>query len=501
MGEGWSPDEAFDAADARLAVRVGELEQMPLGAGLLAGLIAVTPVPMSGSTAVRVTELWDRFICFAQAQSMISCAEAVRSGDLPGFLSGLDAAQLIGEELAARTHVSFSSAMNRLGLVAQVGRQLPLGWEALNRGELSLTHLKALAAQTGCCPPRVAQAVDARVVPEAITLGWTPYELGNAAARVVLAIDPDGAAERAAQSKKDADVVLYPRPDETAAVVATGDAVTMRRVMDTIDSRAAEMGRAGDPRPVGPRRLAALAEYVLGQQQGGNRPVVQAVVTVDLPTLLGLTERPGELSGYGPISAATARDLAADASLRRLVTDPLTGIMIDLGHRSYAPSALLRRIVEATHRTCRFPGCARRAIQCDCDHIRNHHDGGPTATSNLHPLCRRHHNLKTLKLWTVDVHPDGSETWTSALGFSYRKPPATYPTELLDPPPFDLLEDPDPYQLREADPDPPTETVPLPEPPPITDTEYEAFTDAIEQRCYATANLNYDQWRNLGLVS
>lgn len=160
---------------------------------------------------------------------------------------------------------------------------------------------------------------------------------------------------------------------------------------------------------------------------------------------------------------------------------------------------LLRRIIDATHRTCRFPGCARRAIQCDCDHIRNHHDGGPTATTNLHPLCRRHHNLKTLKLWTVDVHPDGSETWTSALGFSYRKPPATYPTELLHPPPLDLPDDHD--EPTETDPDPPVEDIPLPEPPPITDTEYEAFTDAIEQRCYATANLNYDQWRNLGLVS
>lgn len=47
----------------------------------------------------------------------------------------------------------------------------------------------------------------------------------------------------------------------------------------------------------------------------------------------------------------------------------------------------------------------------------------------------------------------------------------------------------------------PVADVPLPEPPPITDAEYEAFTDAIEQRCYQAANHNYDQWRNLGLVS
>src|SRR6202044_1870054 len=177
-------------------------------------------------------------------------------------------------------------------------------------------------------------------------------------------------------------------------------------------TRATQMGRDGDLRPIGQRRFDALAEFVLGKPTT-ERPVVEAVVTIDLTTLLGLTDRPGELSGYGPISAETARELAKDAMLRRLVTDPLTGTMIDLGHRRYRPSATLRRIVDAPHRTCRFPGCSRRAIKCDCDHVKENGSGGHTSTDNLHPLCRMHHNLKTKKLWHVDVNLDGSETWTS----------------------------------------------------------------------------------------
>jgi hypothetical protein len=186
--------------------------------------------------------------------------------------------------------------------------------------------------------------------------------------------------------------------------------------------------------------------------------------------------------------------------LRRLVTDPLTGTMIDLGHRRYRPSATLRRIVDATHRTCRFPGCSRRAIKCDCDHVKENGSGGHTSTDNLHPLCRMHHNLKTKKLWHVDVNLDGSETWTSPLGFVYQKRAATYPIDLFDPPDVDELPDCDLFDLRQSDPDPPSDDD-LPEPPPITDAEYEAFSDAIERQCYAVANANYDNWRNLGLVS
>ena len=77
--------------------------------------------------------------------------------------------------------------------------------------------------------------------------------------------------------------------------------------------------------------------------------------------------------------------------------------------------------VEGRDGVCRFPGCDKPAHRDDKDHVQNYdHDdpdaGGPTATGNLHCLCRRHHNLKTAKLWDVEAHPDGTEVWTSADG-------------------------------------------------------------------------------------
>ena len=59
---------------------------------------------------------------------------------------------------------------------------------------------------------------------------------------------------------------------------------------------------------------------------------------IDLPTLLGLVEHPGQLQGYGPIPASIARMLAADGTWQRLVVEPVTGHLLDLGSTRYRPS-------------------------------------------------------------------------------------------------------------------------------------------------------------------
>ena len=275
-------------------------------------------------------------------------------------------------------------------------------------------------------------------------------------------------------------------------------------MLDSIEARAADLALADKCLPIGLCRFNALADLVLGEAAAA-RPNVEVVLTIDLTTWLGLNENPGELSGYGPISAETARDLARDASFRRLITDPMTAETLDLGTRRYRPSEPLRRFVVARDKTCQFPGCGRRAIRCDIDHCqeRNHIDpdkGGRTDAANLRPLCRMHHNLKTKKLWHVDINPDGSEVWTSALGFVYRKPAATYPIELLEPP--EDVDIPEPTDaISEHDPDPPFPDEHLPTPPPLTDDEYLQFLDAIDRGFGAFADRAYDTLRLAGLIA
>jgi hypothetical protein len=145
-------------------------------------------------------------------------------------------------------------------------------------------------------------------------------------------------------------------------------------------------------------------------------------VTVDLPTLLGLAENPGQLAGYGPIPAAVARELASDGRWKRFITEPQTGNLLDFGRESYEPPQQLKDFLIARDRTCRFPGCRRSAALSDIDHAQSWETGGGTSPENLGALCRRHHRLKTHDGWNVVSRADGSCTWTSPLGKIYLTP-------------------------------------------------------------------------------
>ena len=149
--------------------------------------------------------------------------------------------------------------------------------------------------------------------------------------------------------------------------------------------------------------------------------------------LLGLDDQPGELAGYGPIPADVARELAADGTWRRLLTDPVTGYLIDYARRTYRPPAALAEFVRARDRYCQFPGCGRRAIYCDLDHCLRYPDG-PTAACNLACLCRHHHRLKHETEW--QLRRDGDTCiWTTPTGQEYTREPEPLTPPKPQPPP------------------------------------------------------------------
>lgn len=499
MRTAWDRLQERMTAYLPVARRITAAEAMPPGPALITALRELRAMPMTEELAVRCVVLWERCEAWMAAQKMVMLGEADRVGaERP----------LLAEEIAACTHTSLTSAMGQLALTHRVGESLALAWEALERGDLTLSHVKALARALDHFPARVARRVDEALVPVAIARSWTPASLARAARRAAIEADPDGAADRAEAAKAESDVRLFPDNNDMAGLLAQGDAATMSLIKAAIDRDAAQLQRDGDDRPIGLRRVTALANAVLGKRTA-ERPLVRALLTIDLTTYLGLTNRPGELSGYGPITAELARQLADNADLRRLITDPVKGTVVDVGRRSYRPTKLIRRIVEAVHPTCTFPGCNRPAINCDDDHRQDWRDGGRTSTTNIGPLCRRHHNLKTRRLWRVDVNPDGSETWTSRLGFRHVRQPASYPVDLIEPPPDDEPADLDDRadlteRLPDIGPDPACDDIPLPDVPPLTDEELEQFTravDELERVAWQTAERDYDKFRALGLIA
>ncbi|MFI7743066.1 HNH endonuclease signature motif containing protein [Kocuria rhizosphaericola] len=240
-----------------------------------------------------------------------------------------------------------------------------------------------------------------------------------------------------------------------------------------------------EPRSAGELRADVLADLLLdGVLPDAPRfpRGVRARVSVTVPVALlaggGAGADPAAcgvpmLSGFGPISTEVARQLAAGAGAwHRVLTHPVTGVVLDHDRTVYAVPRDLRRLVELRDGTCRFPGCRRRAEGCELDHTVAWADGGTTAEHNLAALCRHHHRVKHreghLGRWSVRRVATGTEDgtagtpaeraavleWTSPGGlvhrpvpehvggwgaFADRRPPPAVGRPAGDPPPLDLV--------------------------------------------------------------
>lgn len=158
------------------------------------------------------------------------------------------------------------------------------------------------------------------------------------------------------------------------------------------------------------------------------------------------------LEGYGPITPALARALACGGDWYRIITDPLTGAVLDAGHTRYRPTQAMIDHILARDTTCVRPGCTHRARECQLDHTQewNHHDpqqGGRTAVTNLAPLCGRDHQVKTHGHFHLTHTGPGTFEWTTPTGHHYRREPDGTTT---------LLSHPDHtahHQLPDHDPD------------------------------------------------
>ena len=149
--------------------------------------------------------------------------------------------------------------------------------------------------------------------------------------------------------------------------------------------------------------------------------------------LLG-ANHPCHLDGHGPISADQARMIAADGTLTRLVTDPLSGTLLDYGRTRYEPPDTLRQFVITREQTCSFVGCTHPARRGQLDHVDpfrpGHPTGGTTSAENLAAPDQHHHRAKDGGGWTHTRLADGTHQWTSPLGRVGHRPP----TPLWEPP-------------------------------------------------------------------
>ncbi len=105
----------------------------------------------------------------------------------------------------------------------------------------------------------------------------------------------------------------------------------------------------------------------------------------------------------------------------RPVLDPTRIDAVD----QHDPPEWMRETVILRDQTCVFPGCTIDARSCDLDHIVPYQpmdEGGPpgqTSLANLACLCRRHHRMKTRRVWAYRRLPNDTYQWTSPHGHVY----------------------------------------------------------------------------------
>jgi len=181
-------------------------------------------------------------------------------------------------------------------------------------------------------------------------------------------------------------VWVSPDVDGMSLLIARMTTEQAHAVKTQIDADAFDRAFSVDAKAglmMGEHRVEALAALVLGGKGTGSAPVrAHLNLTIDLPTLLGLRDQvvdgSAELAGAGPIPAVVVRELLQDpdcaVTIRRLVTDPVTGHLLDYGRRTYEVPQPLRDYIVARDRTCRFPGCVSKR--------REPITGGPTSASS-----------------------------------------------------------------------------------------------------------------------
>ncbi len=355
------------------------------------------------------------------------------------------------EELALVVSISPTSAHNRI-IAARELLSHPDLVALVESGACSPWAARVIVLEVASLPDDDARRVVADVVDRirrrhlSGRRRWTPAELRRATRSARVRAHPDSEELSRRSGWESRRVEILPGPPGMAvlqALVAETDALRIHRRLTAI-----ARGLDDEARTLDQRRADLLVDSLLdagqeradtphtpgtapppsGPSSDDSRPEICVIVGLDI--LLGLVDGAADVPGLGPVPAGVARALAADGRWRAWITDAAGsaaaagGAVVATGSRRYTPSPALARLVRAREPVCRMPGCRRSAATCDLDHTIPW-PGGETMVSNLGPLCRRHHQLKTHGGWRLE---------SADQGWRWRLPSGLVQHDHADPP-------------------------------------------------------------------
>jgi hypothetical protein len=431
--------------------KVVELLNAIPSASVLAELAAIDPQSLPRASRIDYLTAIERQESWLQALMHRAVIAVAGNESAPGDdpIYKLDDSER--EDVSTALRISPTGAQIKIDVARALTNHLPNTCSALAVGEISAAHANAIARETVSAlnqglPESVIFEIENRAI--AYAEFHTPSQVGNLVRKVIAERSPEEFEESVASARELRRVSCFDEPNGMSTIVALLPAHDAKVVMNALEAfilksdshgvanernEVSDEGEEFDISGVGALTkdmkradaLAAIASQFLGStldEVTPHRRPLTVNVTIDLPTLMGLTENPGELAGYGPIPASVAREIASDARWKRFITEPVTGNLLDFGRESYEPPQALKDFLIARDRTCRFPGCRKSAILSDLDHAQSWESGGQTSVENLGALCRRHHKLKTHYGWLVESFADGSCMWRSPAGKEYFTP-------------------------------------------------------------------------------
>ncbi len=332
-----------------------------------------------------------------EAQSAVLVTEMNRRIEHLGYLVSGSA-----DTLAVLLAISARSADHQLDAGVTLCSR-PLVWAALQSGRIDRTKASRIVDELADVPDPAREQLELIALEYAET--HTAHQLRRRLLELTCEHDPDEELRDQAVDKRG--VWITPRGHGMADVYAylsaehaEAFAQALQQLADSPDC--ADPYEQGDARTADQRRADALVGFLAAHTTWQ----VNVDVVIGADALIGDNDLTAHVKRLGPIGSDLARDLcfSPDARWRRLVTDPLSGRLIDMSATSYRIPERIRNAVKARDVTCRFPGCHQPAEYFDIDHIVPW-PRGKTQVCDLAGECRRHHRVKTHSAWKVAHDP------------------------------------------------------------------------------------------------
>ena len=179
------------------------------------------------------------------------------------------------------------------------------------------------------------------------------------------------------------------------------------------------------------RRADALAWMAERMFESGDAPALasdrhEIVVHVEADVLTDGRAGRCEIEHRTAIAAETARRVCCDAGIIPVV-DGANGEPLSVGRRTRSIPPSVRRALASRDRGCRFPGCPA-THRLHGHHVKHWANGGETSLDNLILLCPTHHRLVHEGGFDVQRLDDGAFRFVNPHGLTIRPPAPLEPS-------------------------------------------------------------------------